>query len=234
MRSADADVEKFLRLLTFVPLPEIKSLMEQHELDTSKRIPHHKLAKELVELVHGLGAADQAEAEHRGLYGKAVTINSILKTGEIQTKHASERSGNEGFINPQTNKHAPPLTRETSGSPHIQLPRSLVIGQPLSRISYSAGLVSSKSEGQRLINAGGLYIGANSDAKGGMDDALNFTPARSADWNLLSKYVVDEKLLILRVGKWRLKIINIVPDEEYAESGQTCPGWEDQQEAEAT
>lgn len=204
--------------------------MEQHELDSSKRIPHHRLAKEIVELIHGLGAADKAEAEHRGMYGKAVTINSILKTPTADATPPSEGKPNEGFINPQTNKHAQPLTRETSGSPHIQLPRSLVIGQPLSRICCSAGLVSSKSEGQRLINAGGLYIGANADAKGGMDDALNFTPARSADWRLLEKYVMDEKLLILRVGKWRLKIIDIVSDEEYAESGLTCPGWEKSEE----
>lgn len=200
--------------------------MQQHEQDASKRIPHHKLAKELVELVHGLGAADKAEAEHRGLYGKTITINGILKSAEGQNKQPLEGTGKEAFINPQVNKHAQPLSRETAGQPRIQLPRSLVIEQPLSRISWSAGLVASKSEGQRLINAGGLYIGANADAKGGMDDALTFTPAKSASWDLLAKYVMDEKLLILRVGKWRLKIINIVSDEEYAQSGQTCPGWD--------
>ncbi|KEF53815.1 uncharacterized protein A1O9_10216 [Exophiala aquamarina CBS 119918] len=226
LRSADADVEKFLRLLTFVPLEEIKGLMEQHEQDASKRIPHHKLAKEIVELIHGLGAADKAEAEHRGLYGKAVSVNGILQTVDTQKKESSKGNGKAGFINPQVNKHAQPLSRETTGTPHIQLPRSLVIGQPLSRICWSAGLTSSKSEAQRLISAAGLYIGANADAKGGMDDALSFTPAKSASWDLLERYIIDEKLLILRVGKWKMKIINIVSDTEFAQSGQTCPGWD--------
>lgn len=206
--------------------------MEQHEQDASKRIPHHKLAKEIVELVHGLGAADKAEAEHRGLYGKTVSVSGILQTVDTQMKESSQGNGKAGFINPQVNKHAQPLSRETAGTPHIQLPRSLVFNQPLSRICWSAGLTSSKSEAQRLINAAGLYIGADADAKGGMDDALSFTPAKSASWDLLEKYIIDGKLLILRVGKWKMKIINIVPDKEFAQSGQTCPGW-DQDEEEA-
>jgi len=200
--------------------------MEEHEQDASKRIPHHKLAKEIVELIHGLGAANTAEAEHRALYGKMVSVSGILQTVGAPKQETLEEMYQAGFVNPQVNKHAKPLSRESAGSPHIQLPRSLVIGQPLSRVCWSAGLTSSKSEAQRLINAAGLYIGANADAKGGMDDALSFTPAKGASWDLLQKYIIDEKLLILRVGKWKMKIINIVSDEEFAQSGKTCPGWE--------
>ena len=200
--------------------------MEEHEKDASKRIPHHKLAKEFVELVHGLGASEQAEEEHRALFRKGVSLKDITKNAEAKhEQQGSEEDSTETFINPSLNKHAQPLTRETAGPIRILLPKSLVIGQPLSRVSWAAGLVSSKAEGQRLINNGGLYIGATADGKRNMDDDLSFTPARSPSWEDLSNYVIDQKLLILRVGKWRLKIIDVVPDEEYARSGQTCPGW---------
>jgi tyrosyl-tRNA synthetase len=107
----------------------------------------------------------------------------------------------------------------------------LVIQKPLSHVLWAVGLVGSKTEGQRLINAGGAYIGANADARGGMDDALSFTPAKTAAWEELEKFVIDGKILILRVGKWRLKIIDIIPDEEYEEAGLTCQAWEALKEA---
>ena len=205
--------------------------MQEHEKDQSKRIPHHKLAQEFVELVHGLEAAKQAEQEHRQLYTKGVTLADIAQGIEKSQKAEMEAGQVEQtFINPVLNKHAQPTNWDTQQNTTIQLPRSLVIGQPLSRVVWSAGLVSSRAEGQRLINARGLYMGAKADAKGGMDEALSFTPAKTHVWEINQKYVMDGKLLILRVGKWKMKIINIIPDDEYHASGQTCPGWETEEQ----
>ena len=65
LRCADADVERYLKLFTFLPMSVIKSTMEQHETDQSKRVAQHKLAYEFVELVHGLTNAQEAEARIR-------------------------------------------------------------------------------------------------------------------------------------------------------------------------
>ncbi|EXJ95803.1 tyrosyl-tRNA synthetase [Capronia coronata CBS 617.96] len=232
LRTADADVEKYLKLFTFLPLPEIRELVQEHEKDQSKRVAQHKLAKEFVELIYGHEAAANAEAEHRQLFNKKLTLSDVTAS-VAEARSAQPAMEQQGFINPSLNKHAQPLRREDNVAVHLKLPKSLVIGKPLSHVLWAVGLVGSRAEGQRLINAGGAYIGANADARGGMDDALSFTPAKTAAWEELSKFIIDGKILILRVGKWRLKIIDIVPDEEYEAAGLTCQAWEALKEARA-
>ncbi|KAL2438750.1 Tyrosine-tRNA ligase, mitochondrial [Exophiala dermatitidis] len=233
LRTADADVEKYLKLFTFLPLAEIRGVIEEHEKDQSKRVAQHKLAKEFVELIYGHEAADTAEAEHRQLFNKKLSLSDITASLAEARSTQPAATDSPNFINPSLNKHAQPLRREDNAAVHVKLPKSLVIGKPLSHVLWAVGLAGSRTEGQRLINAGGAYIGANADAKGGMDDALSFTPAKTAAWEELSKFIIDEKILILRVGKWRLKIIDIVPDEEYEAAGLTCQAWESLKEAQA-
>lgn len=226
MRTADADVEKYLKLFTFLPLPEIREVIQEHEKDQSKRVAQHMLAKEFVELIYGHEAAANAEAEHRQLFNKKLTLSDV--TASVAESKAAQptATGQHDFINPSLNKHAQPLRREDNAAVHVKLPQSLVIGKPLSHVLWAVGLAGSRAEGQRLINAGGAYIGANADARGGMDDALSFTPAKTAAWEELAKFVIDGKILILRVGKWRLKIIDIIPDDEYEAAGLTCQAWD--------
>jgi len=226
-------VEKYLKLFTFLPLSEIQNIMAEHRLDESGRIAQHKLAKEFVELAHGLAAAEEAEAQHRQFHRKNLSLRELKAAA--QRPKMDPKTGKPEDLHPSLNKHAQPFRMEDQSSMRISLPRSLVIGQPLSRILWSAGLVASRSEGQRLVNNGGVYIGARSDAKGGMDDAVSYTPARDSKWESLSKYVIDEELLILRVGKWKIKIISIVPDDKYEETGLSCPGWKvDEEESGGT
>jgi tyrosyl-tRNA synthetase len=226
LRSADADAEKYLKLFTFLPLSDIRSIVEEHERDQSKRVAQHRLAKEFVELVHGVDAAETAEAEHRQLFNKKLTIGDVAARMGIKAPAGSPDTTTSSFMHPSLNKHAQPLRREDDTTLHVKLPKSVVLGKPLNHVLWATGLVSSRTEGHKLINAGGVYIGSNADAKGGMDDALSFTPARSTKWDDLRRYIIDENLLILRVGKWRLRIVNIVSDDEYEQSGLTCEPWE--------
>ena len=49
---ADADVEKYLKLFTFLPLEEIKSIVQTHLASPEKRDAQHRLASEVTEMVH--------------------------------------------------------------------------------------------------------------------------------------------------------------------------------------
>lgn len=49
----DRDVERLLKLFTFVPLEEIASVMQEHEKDPSLRTAQRRLALEATKLVHG-------------------------------------------------------------------------------------------------------------------------------------------------------------------------------------
>ena len=53
----DRDVERLLKLFTFLPLDEIRDLMEKHVARPEERTAQRRLALEATKLVHGEGAA---------------------------------------------------------------------------------------------------------------------------------------------------------------------------------
>ena len=210
--------------------------MIDHKKDESRRVAQHKLAFEFVELVHGLGEAQKAEQQHRQLFSRDLSIKDLRTTEEQPSQdHAppgtSEPNGAvpaySSDINPSLNKYAPQTNSENMGAMRMKLPESLVRMQPISKILWSAGLTASRSEAQRLINNGGAHIGSKSDRTGGMGNALSFAPITTWKPEDTERYVIDGNLLILRVGKWKIKIIDIVSDEIFESMGLSCPGWKE-------
>ncbi|MDE6677278.1 MAG: tyrosine--tRNA ligase, partial [Clostridia bacterium] len=65
--TADADVEKCLKLLTFLPLSEIQTLCayQDERINAAKE----KLAYELTKMVHGEDAANQAQSQAKAAFG---------------------------------------------------------------------------------------------------------------------------------------------------------------------
>jgi len=208
----------------------IQQIMAAHARDKSKRIAQHKLACEFVELVYGVGAAQKAEEQHRSLFGKSLSTKDIRAASPTPSPSLAASNGTNLHntntdINPILNKRAPQTNVTNMSAVQITLPWSLVRNQPMSKILWHAGLVSSRSEGQRLINAGGAHIGGRSDEGGPMGDDLTFAPIRSGNRTETQRYIIDDDLLVLRVGKWKMKVIKLVSDDEFRESGGSCPGW---------
>lgn len=216
LRLSDDDVERYLKLFTFIPLPEIRTIMAEHIKDQSKRVAQHALARDFVHLVHGKEAATEAEAHHRMLF------RPMGKT----TEQSIETVGDS---NPRLNKYAPQTNANNMGSMKVKLPRSLVFGQGAHKILWSAGLVATKGEGHRLISTKGAYVAGKSGKDVSMSDDLSFRPiptTSTQDYSI-EQYIVDGDTLILRVGKWKVRIINIVSDDEYEASGLSCSGWKE-------
>jgi hypothetical protein len=208
--------------------------MEEHNKDQSKRVAQHKLAYEFVELAHGLGNAQQAEHHHRTLFGEKLSVKDLRAPAKDENVTEIGKAGYSTDVNNSLNKYAPQTNIENMGPTRMKLPASLVLEQPLSKILWSAGLVSSRSEGQRLINNRGAHIGSTSDRSGrDMGDGLSFAPITSWKPHETSGFIIDGNLLILRVGKWKVKIIDVVSDEEYEKTGLTAPGWKEPDGAEA-
>lgn len=200
--------------------------MEEHAKDESKRVAQHKLASEFVELIHGLGAAQEAEKQHRELFKKDLTLEDIQRLQQTPWEPANEGGSAPTDVHPRLNKHAEPQTLHANASTSVKLPRSAVMNQSFAAILHSAGLAASRSEAHRLIVAGGAYVGGTS-AEGGssMGDTLNYQKLKDANWERNSKYIIDDSVLVLRSGKWKMKIVKIIPDEEFLAAGLTCPGW---------
>jgi len=113
----DADVEKCLGLLTFIPMDEVRRLgaLKDKEINIAKQT----LAFEVTKLIHGQEVAEKAQQAAEALFGG---------TGALD--------------------NAPTLTITSE-----------ILGSKAIDVLTDNGIVSSKSEGRRLIQQGGLSIG---------------------------------------------------------------------------
>ncbi|KAL3473437.1 hypothetical protein BJX99DRAFT_198493 [Aspergillus californicus] len=234
VRTPDNVVEGYLKMFTFLPIAEISKIMEEQNQDPSKRVAQHALAQEFVELIHGKQEADAVATQHRQLFRPR--SSTAEPTPLPRTPSASSGNPNSftaGFINPQAgNPYAPQTNFANMQSARVTLPQSLVLNQPFNRILWSAGLVSSKGEGARIISNQGAYVGSlpgisGSRIGGSMRDQLEFTPIKSWTADKTEEFITDG-LLFLKMGKWKFKIVTVVSDEEFKKLGLTVPGWETQ------
>lgn len=131
LRTEDADVARYLRFFTFLPVSEIDALVAEHQKSPEKRIAQKKLAEEMTRMVHGPEATQQAIAASGTLYGgsaeklDAAAIDALAAQGVATTT----------------------------------IPRAkLDAGYPLIDACIDSGLAKSKSDARRLIQQGGLYV----------------------------------------------------------------------------
>ena len=83
----DADVMKCIKLLTFIPMEEIRSVenWEDNRINEKKEI----LAYHLTELVHGKEEADKAQASARAIFGGSGDIEN-MPTAEVSEADLSD------------------------------------------------------------------------------------------------------------------------------------------------
>ena len=190
--------------------------MAEHRKDASLRKAQHLLAREFVELVHGEEEAADAEQQHRAIFRKAPLLVAASKASKLD-EGATSRDR--------------PITSTNAPSVNVTLPASLVIDQPLAKVLYSAGLVASRAEGHRLAVNQGAYVGSRANGSGGMSDAVEFAPIKNWDPSRTKDFILDGNLLVLRVGKWKVKIARVVSDDEFQRLGLDVPGWRELEES---
>ena len=93
---ADADVEKCLRMLTFLPMDEVRRLssLQDKEINKAKEI----LAFEVTKLVHGEEEAAKAQEAARAAFGGGSDLSSMPVTEFEADKLAGEGMGVVTFI----------------------------------------------------------------------------------------------------------------------------------------
>ncbi|KAM0335262.1 hypothetical protein ACHAQA_000306 [Verticillium albo-atrum] len=206
VRRSDDEVEQLLKFFTFLPLPEITKLMEEHVLDPPKRVAQHKLAFEVLALVHGAEVATREQQQHIFMYSKGAAPA-------------------DGSAPAAANPNAP-VTLNNAPRMDMQLPRSLVTTQSPAKILFAAGLAESASEAHRLCRQQGAYVAAapGKDMRSLTPGNLDWTPVKLWRPEEVAKFLVDDRVLILRKGKHNVRIIEVVSDDAWKESGQTYPG----------
>jgi tyrosyl-tRNA synthetase len=126
----DHDVERYLKMFTFLSLDEIASTMAEHARDPGKRIAQWRLGMDVTTRVHGAAEAEQARETSRALFeGRGVTVTP--GTGELRPTG-----------------HAPTVTVSRAGLRDLSVVELLV----------ASGLAKSKADARRGIQGKGFYL----------------------------------------------------------------------------
>ncbi|EFB24630.1 hypothetical protein PANDA_004722, partial [Ailuropoda melanoleuca] len=101
VRQQDDTVERYLRLFTFLPLPEIDHLMQLHDKEPEKRGPQKRLAAEVTKLVHGQEGLDSAKRCTQALYHSSIDALEVMSDQELRELF-KEASFSELVLDPGT------------------------------------------------------------------------------------------------------------------------------------
>jgi len=125
----DRDVERYLKLFTFLSLEEIGNAMSQHARDPGKRHAQRLLAKDVTTRVHGEAAANEAIQASQAIFGKGEGSAGPVSSGGLGLVLPERRVSRSGF-------------------------KALSIVDLL----VASGLATSKADARRGIQGGGFYL----------------------------------------------------------------------------
>lgn len=127
----DTNIDKYLKVYTFLPLPEIEALMAKHNENPGDREAQETLARLVTEIVHGPAAAAQAAAATDALFGETPFTDLSRDARQVALAEA----------------------------PSVRLAKKdLENGVPLTETLVTGGLASSKSDARRLIEGKAVML----------------------------------------------------------------------------
>ena len=93
VNSDDRDVERYLKLFTFLRLDQIAAAMAEHAADPGRRTAQRLLAREVTATVHGVEATEQAVQASAALFGGALDLESLpeMPTRSVARTEVLER-----------------------------------------------------------------------------------------------------------------------------------------------
>ncbi|KAF8345860.1 hypothetical protein F5887DRAFT_963863 [Amanita rubescens] len=130
IKVTDADVEKYLKMFTLLPLSEIADIVKTHEPQPDKRIAQRRLAAEVTEMVHGREGLIHAE-----------TMTKLFFGSDYCTMRADD------------------VIHAFKDDPRLILvDEHDAFHTPLPKLIAKHGLVTSNSAARMLVQARGLYL----------------------------------------------------------------------------
>lgn len=131
LSTADADLERFLKLFTDLSIDDIATLCSSQP----PKVVARRLAEEVTRLVHGEAGLKMAQDTSEALFSKEKKLDAIHDMATLLTL--------------------------MEGVPQVHMPLSSLVGGSIVDLTMKLGLAKTKSEVKRLIAAGGLYINAD-------------------------------------------------------------------------
>jgi tyrosyl-tRNA synthetase len=125
----DRDVERYLKIFTFLPLEEIASVMAQHAPDPGRRVAQRLLARDVTRRVHGEAATEEAIRTSEALFGRGTVVPP--GTGGLEV---------------------------TGYAPTVRVSRSKLRDSSIVELLVESGLAKSKADARRGIQGRGFYL----------------------------------------------------------------------------
>lgn len=129
MRSADADVIRYLKVFSLRSLDEIAELEKAMQADPGARIPQKALAEELTRMIHGDKGLEIAKRATEVLFGGSV---AGLDAAQIMSIFKDVKSA--------------------------AMPAGEIIGKAVWAVAAAAGMFKSGGEARRMAQQGGLSL----------------------------------------------------------------------------
>jgi len=129
IRTEDADVIRFLKIFTFLPLDQIEAMAQEMATAPEKRLAQRTLAEEMTRTVHGAEGLAIAQRASQVLFG-----------GSMEGMRADD------------------LIKVFANVPSRELPLASIKEAGLLDVAVDAGLCKSKGEARRLVTEGGFYV----------------------------------------------------------------------------
>jgi tyrosyl-tRNA synthetase len=131
LNTADADVERFLNIFTFLPPEQVAALAESARVNPGAREAQRALARHVTEMLHGPTERQRAEAAAAALF-----------SGDI--RHLPE----------------PDLAEVLAAAPVTRHPRSLLEGAGVAILDVlpQTSLATSRSQARQLLAEGSIFV----------------------------------------------------------------------------
>ncbi|KAG1751580.1 uncharacterized protein EDB91DRAFT_1045171 [Suillus paluster] len=130
LRTTDADVEKYLKMFTLLPVEEINAVVREHEVQPERRLAQKLLAEEVTQMIH----------RKEGLEAARVATNVLFGT-DYSTLHAKD------------------IVKSLANDPRLVLcTEDQLLGITLPNVAANFGLTTSKSAARQLALGNGLYL----------------------------------------------------------------------------
>ncbi|GAA5830727.1 hypothetical protein JCM3766R1_003405 [Sporobolomyces carnicolor] len=139
LRTTDEEVEKYLKIFTFIRVVEIKGIMEDHKAQPKSRIAQKVLAAEATELIHGSEGLQQALAATKLFYTPADSLASVVDEALVRALDGASSTS-------------------TIPSILVRLNKDDFLGDKAEKIAIASGLFSSKTQARKAIEGGTLQI----------------------------------------------------------------------------
>ena len=219
LSTPDDDVERHLKLFTFLPLESIATLMAEQRANPEKRAAQHTLAREFLHLAHGSTAAKETAELHRARAAerKTISISGLLQQRTREVEAAVKRSSVPDYM------RGPPAGRMLAGvgkvPETVSVARRFLEENSFPSVLQHVGLVGSRSEGHRLITNKGAYVACDTASDALDADHLTWRPITSPIKGAPAGHVKwegENGLLVLRSGKWNVRIVRVFSEPDAA------------------